>query len=210
MTLVTYVGLSSLAVRLERRLERLTYEQRGINLQNRVYVLDTSEGQWAHVSDRPKRDDGSYLERLDTDSPKCSLETAYSAPLTDVIRCVGFIYLFSDRTHGKLLSLRAPPLTTWIPVHVTSAHQSGSYWALTCRDRFYALDRDRSDFEWLLPGKVMGAVKRWILDPVRLPPYDFFMADNGRWLVRESFVQLFDDAARPGAVFVECEIDGQQ
>lgn len=143
-----------------------------------IFVLDTSEGNWGHIGERPRRSDGSYLERTDLSSPRCTLAVNKKGMGPDLVRTVGSIHLFSVRAKEQMEHLDAPPDTGWVKVAVSSRTEAATYFALVSQTDFDVIDKTQSEFSWLVPNKVMGKVTKWVLIESSLPEFDFFVADK--------------------------------
>ncbi len=172
----------------------------------KFFVLDTSEGYWGFIFGGARRSDGSYLNQTDLDSTECTLAVEARGVPPDLVRTEGSIYLFSARAKDLMEQFKAPPKTGWVKVSLSMPAETMIYFALVSQTEFDVIDKTYSEFSWLVPGKVMWNVTKRVLKSSALPAFDFFLADDGRWLVSDRVVDAFTKNHFSGMSYIECEL----
>lgn len=177
--------------------------------------MDYERNPYSCIRRDPVRPDGEYLSYKDKDHPPCTL-TVGRQRMMDVAFTIGCKLLFSERLKQACLSLRIENQIEWTPVQVQYSNKTtDSYWALSYDGGFDALDTVRSVIVWLLPGKVIGSVSRWVLNRDRIPRLDLFtLKATTAWIVSGAFRARFESDGLAGAAFHPCELyppqDGDQ
>lgn len=169
--------------------------------------MDHERNPYAFIDDEPVRPDGRDLSYEDNDQPPCTLKVGRKRML-DVAYTMGRALLFSERLKWACMSLRIEKEVKWTPVQVHYPDtMTSSYWALTYNRGIDALDTVHSKIVWLLPGKVIGSVSRWVLNSDRIPDLDLFtLKATTAWIVSEAFRAKFERDGFSGAIFHPCEV----
>ncbi|MBL8795119.1 MAG: hypothetical protein JNM56_14515 [Planctomycetia bacterium] len=171
------------------------------------FEMDHDRNPYSFIDHNPMRADGQFLHRDHTDRPHCTLKVGAKA-MMDVANTVGGILLLSERGKRVCESVRMQEGMTWSPIEIRYRDKkTAAFWALTGNKRIDALDIERSEMSWLLPGKVIGTISRLVLDEAQLPELDIFVLDQtAKWIVSQTFRDKFEHEHLTGAVFHRCDV----
>ncbi len=125
----------------------------------------------------------------------------------DYCSTIGAVDLWSHRVRDCVDRFRLSDGARWIPVEVKMRfRRPWRHWVLALPEMFDVLDFDASDYTWLVPGKMLGTVRRWVLCRERIPPADIFIGNNYEWFVSEPLRSALEDSGFTGGEFqrVKC------
>lgn len=119
--------------------------------------------------------------------------------LPDLIGTVGTYRLFSERAWQLLSRLRLHDATEVSDV-VVRLDRDYQYRVVE-PPVLKVMDREHARYTWLLEGKVLGDIEKWVIDPSLAPDADVFRGDDRSWLVTEAFYREWLRSEFTGAVF---------
>lgn len=177
-------------------------------IHNHIYRLRTDPTLRPYAKmDNPLRPDGSGLRPYFIDSEPCILNLKRcKKELPDLF--TAFVNdLFSDKAKEVISSLKLDTHIHWIDIDVQLRGQHLQHFqAITTRKEYHALNLEKSQHDRISPGKFVGSVSNWVINPKKIPELDLFMCRNSVRIVTQHFKETWENAGLTGAVFQECEI----
>ena len=115
---------------------------------------------------------------------------------------IGAVQLWSQKARNCLDRFRLPDGARWVPVDVKMrAGMSLQYWVLALPGMLDVLDFDAANYTWLVPGKLLGTIRHWVLCRERIPAADIFIGNNHGWFISDPLRTALEDSGFTGGEF---------
>lgn len=148
-----------------------------------LFESDERNTYWSALEDLIEDDDGDFLPDAVGKSTKFWMSVRTDRPAPDLFFAPGTFYVFSDSARAVVASFRLPADAVWKSFEIRyTSRPAATHHCLILPSRVDVLNRKLSDFKWLVPNKVVGDVRKWVLREVALPNLDLFKAECQNWI----------------------------
>lgn len=174
------------------------------------FLFDSAErnSYWSALEDPVEDDEGDYLPHAQNKSTKfwMSVRTKTLAP--DLFRAPGSFFVFSETAKRIVADFRLPQNAGWKPVEIRyTSGLIGNHHCLMLPRDYDVLNRELSDFDWLVPGIAVGTVRKWVLKRDALPDLDLFNAECQNWICSKRLADAIRAAGVTAISLVPVETD---
>ncbi len=149
------------------------------------FLFDSAErdSYWSALEALIEDDNGDFLPGALGKSTNFWMAAQTNRPAPEMFFAPGTFNVFSERARNIVSKFRLPVDAAWKPVEIRYRNgTTAQHYCLILPSTFDVLNRELSDFKWLVPNKVVGTVKKWVLRKSDLPSLDLFRAECQNWI----------------------------
>ena len=158
------------------------------------------------LDDRVYSQDSKPMSKWSVDVESGTLTTRVFNRRTDYCSTIGAVQLWSQKARDCVDRFQLPDGARWVAIEVKARFRRPfRYWVLALPEMVDVLDFDASDYTWLVTGKLLGTIRRWVLCRERIPAADIFIGNNHEWLVSAPLRTALEDSGFTGGEFQRVE-----
>lgn len=158
------------------------------------------------VSDMEWDEERKTMREVVTPVERATVYAKPKQPISDRMRlmegsCLALSSRTADLIRGELL---CDPTIRWVPMEVLyrkTNKKLADYWLLRDYQTHFTFDYAHSDYTFIPKTEVIRKVEHYVLDGLKLPPYDFYWDGVLRWFCTPRFKELVESAGLTGFKF---------
>ncbi len=149
------------------------------------FLFDSAEFNtyWSGIGWLVEDDEGDFLPVAMSKPTDFWMRAQTDRFAPDLFHGFGAYYVLSEKARAVVANFRLPTDAVWKAVEIR--YRKGKvtqHHCLILPTNLEVLNRELSDFKWLVPNKVVGTVNKWVLRRTALPNLDLFNCECENWI----------------------------